>query len=371
MLAAVAGKSKAFRPAREVFKVVRSVQTIFPSVDMAMRVGGWPIERVALVHGPSASGKTYLTDGVGLSFLKRGHFFKKIDAERSSPIDWIEKLFAGYVDHPGFSGLRPANYEAAVADVREWATTIGNAKVKGLIPKDVTGIAVVDSIRKLIPKAFFEKVTKRAADDAGKQKGTRPNKKTSELDYRGAQLKAHLHAIWLDELTGLLDDTGTAMILITREHEDTDADFRDKAAGRDFKVGGGKAIIYDSSMMVRVERSFIWGPGKEGEKRPIYGENHKVTISKSKVAGMQDREEVGWFSTSNGVFTPAGFDRARDLVRLGKKLDVLKGDSSWISWPSKKQRFHGEDQAVKKLSAEPLLCDALEAELRANFAPPS
>jgi len=367
-LAAVAGKSKAFRPAREVLKLVRSVPTIFPSVDLAMRVGGWPIDRVALIHGPSAAGKSMLSSGVGLSFLKRGHFFKMIDAERTTPMDWVEELFKAYADHPGFSALRPKTYEDAVAEVREWATTIGNAKAKGILPKDVTGFAVVDSVRKLIPKAFFDKIVKTVADDDAKKKGTRVNAKSAKatgidgFGGRGAQMKAHLHALWLDELTGLLDDTGTAMGLITREHEDTEADFRDKLAGRDFKVGGGIALVYDSSMLVRVERGWVWGPGKEGEKTPVYGESHKVTIRKSKVAGMQDREEVGWFCTSNGVLVPAGFDTARDVLRIGKKLGVIKGDA-WLSWH--KNRWQGEHRAVVALTKNAAMLAEIEREVRA------
>jgi RecA/RadA recombinase len=371
-LAAVAGKSKAFRPAREVLRRVRSVPTIFPSLDLATRVGGWPIDRAALVHGPSGTGKTLLCTGLGLSFLKRGHFFKMIDAERTTPITWVEELFHSYADHPGFSALRPSTYEAAVADVREWATTIGNAKAKGKLPDDCTGLAVVDSVRKLVPKAFYDKIVKAQADADGKQKGTRSNTKTTGVDGvggRSAQMKAHYHALWLDELTALLDDTGTAIALITREHEDTEADYRDKLAGRDFKVSGGAALIYDSSMLVRVERSFVWGPGKEGEKRPVYGECHKVTIRKSKVAGMQDREEMAWFCTSNGVLdgVPPGFDAARDIVRLGKKLGVVQGDG-WLHW--QKNRWHGEDAAVRKLTSDPGLSADLEKAVRAAFPVP-
>jgi RecA/RadA recombinase len=365
-LAAVAGKSTAFTQARQVFRPVRAVPTIFAGVDIAMRVGGWPIERVALVHGESAHGKSVLCDGVGLSFLKRGHFYKKIDAERTGAIDWMEKLFGTYLDHPGFSAMFPPTYESAVKEVREWATTIGNARETGKLPKDVTGLAVVDSVRKLVPKGFFDRVGKVVADGEAKKKGARTNAKTAELDYRGAQLRAHLHAMWLDELTGLLHDTGTAMILVTREHEDTNADFRAVAAGRNYVVGGGRALRFESSMTVRVERAFVWGPGKDGEKRPIYGENHRVAISKSKVAGLQDREEVGWFATSNGVLVPAGFDRARDLVHLGKQFDVLSGDA-WITWKSKKIRWQGENRAVVDLTPKTVLLDELEAEIRAAW----
>ena len=292
---------------------------------------------------------------------------KPVLSGNTTPITWMDQLFGSYADHPGFSALRPKTYEEAVVDVRTWATAIGDAKAKNRLPKDVTGIAVVDSVRKLVPKSFFEKVMKAEAEEDGKKKGTRPNMRTAKpkgidgVGGRSSQMKAHLHALWLDELTGLLDDTGTAIILITREHEDPDADFRDKAAGRNFKVSGGTALIYDSSMLLRVERTFVWGPGKKDERTPVYGESHKVTIRKSKVAGMQDREEVGYFCTSNGLLVPAGFDRARDVIRLGKEHDVVKGDA-WLSWH--KNRWNGEHRAVAALTEKPEMIDEMEREIR-------
>ncbi len=80
-LAKVAGTLKDWKPAGEVLTKVRAVPTIFPQFDRATRCGGYPIERVTVVHGPSGEGKTIFAHGLGLSFLKRGHFYAPIDAE--------------------------------------------------------------------------------------------------------------------------------------------------------------------------------------------------------------------------------------------------------------------------------------------------
>jgi RecA/RadA recombinase len=72
---------KGWRPAKTEFRPVRAVSTIFPALDRATRVQGYPLDRFGLVHGPSAHGKTELVIGLGLSFLARGHLFGLIDAE--------------------------------------------------------------------------------------------------------------------------------------------------------------------------------------------------------------------------------------------------------------------------------------------------
>lgn len=375
MLGELGKKSNAFRPAREVLRRVRAVRTIFPQYDHATRVNGHPIERVATVHGPSSHGKTTFTLGLGLSFLMRDHFFKLIDAERTTPMSWIEEMFGPYSTHPGFIASRPRTYEEAVAEQREFCNMIGEAKVKGKLPPDTTALTVVDSVRKLVPKGFFEKVTKAVAEDDAKKKGTRVNPKTVGVDGfggRGAQIKAALNAAWLDELVPLLEDTGTALAFITRETDDPDADVWDKRSGEDFKIGGGRAIVYDSSLLIRIERAaFIRkGVGKDAsdeEKRsaPTYGERHRFTIRKTKIAGKRTKFVVGFFHTSNGTLTQTGFDRARDVLELAENFEIVHKAGGWIQW--KKRRWQGLDNAVKKITEDPELLAELESAVRDQF----
>ncbi len=355
VLAEVARKSaRVFRPAREVLRTVRAVPTIFPQLDFALRVGGWPIERIATLSGPSAEGKSSCANGIGLSFLRRGHFYKLIDAERSTPVEWLATWFGADVDSPAFSASRPETYEAAVDEVREWATVIGKARAKGQLPPDTSGLVVVDSIRKLVPKGFVDKVAKAASEKTG----------VDGFGGRGAQIKAALHAAWLDELVPLLEQTGTALIFITRESENVGAGLWEP----DFKITGGKALVYDASLVLRIERSWVYGPGAEGERKPVYGERHRVTVTKSKVSRKEGKTLFAQFHTSNGVFTPEGFDLARDLVDLGKTLGVIKASDGggWLSWQG--CRWNGEHSAVRKLYAEPAKLAALDVEVRARFA---
>jgi len=229
-LAAVAERFKAFRPAHEALTRVRAVPTIFVQFDHATGVGGLPIERFTLLHGPSGHGKSAVALGFVRSFLERDHFALYVDAERTTPGTWVEELLGkDLAHHPGFFAKRPRTYEETVEEVRRFVTTLAEAREAGELPEDTSALVVVDSLRKLVPEGILKKISK---DDGG----------VDGMGGRAAQIKAAMNAAWLDELVPLLEDTGTAVVAIARESEDTNADVWAKRTGQDFKVGGGKAI---------------------------------------------------------------------------------------------------------------------------------
>ena len=356
-LAAVAGKFKSFRPAAETLTRVRSVPTIFPGLNHATGVRGFPLERLTLVHGPSGGGKSRLTLGIVKSFLRLDHFALFIDAERTTPREWVEEILGPHAEHPGFFYDRPSTYEATVKGVRAWANEVKTFRDAGKVPEDTCGVMVLDSIRKLVPEDVYKKIMSEAKA---------PDEKIRD---RSAQLKAAANAQWMDELIPLLEKTNTAMVIIARETEDPNADFASVKYGTNFKVGGGKALFYDASLVMRVEMQRHVAKDKgEGTARPIvYGERHRVTIHKTKVSGQEegDRRTVFYFHHSNGLLVPKGFDRARDVLELARRFGVVKGDS-WLSWGARKLG-QGEHKAVEKLAVDGALLDALEAEVAEHY----
>ena len=356
-LEAVADRFKNFRPAREVLTRVRAVPTIFPQFDHAVRVGGFPIERFSLVHGPSSHGKTTWALGLMKSFLAREHLALLIDAERTTPFDWTQKMLGEHAEHPGFYADRPQTYEATVDRVREFVTNLAEAREAEELPPETSAIIVVDSLRKLVPENILAKISKEGASGAmGSIDG---------MGGRAAQIKAALNAAWLDELIPLLEQTRTAFVAIERETDDPDADVWAKKYGTNFKVGGGKALYYDSSLVMRVERAkWVQQKGGDDEKATIYGERHRVTIRKTKVAGKDDKQSVAYFHTSNGVLVPEGFDRARDVLELAQRFEIVTG-SAWLKWGTEK--WQGEHNAVVKLTGNTDMLDELEMEVRAKF----
>jgi hypothetical protein len=366
-LRAVASAFDGFRPAREVLTEVRAVPTRFVQLDHATRVGGWPLERFNLVHGPSNQGKTVASLGLEDSFLALDHFALHLDAERTTPGPWLVELMGKMSEHPYFFAERPDTYEQAIGKVREFLNKVASLKAKGKVPKDTGAIVVCDSLRKLVPENLMKEIIQ-----ADKEEGE--GKKITAGRDRRAQLQAKMNAAWMDELTPLLEHSCASFVAIGREMEDPDANPFLKKFGLNFKVGGGGAIVYDSSLVCRIERD-DWVTCGSGPDREIYGERHRVTIRKTKIGGKDDKVTRCYFHTSNGKLIAPGFDRARDVLDLGEKFGLItkkgavrtrggntKGGLTWgkLSW----RTVH---DAVRALSEDAGLLRGVEQDVRASF----
>src|SRR6185312_9318336 len=338
--AEIAAKSKSFRPAREVLRRVRAVPTIFPHVDWKLRVGGWPIDRIAMIHGESGFGKTTFLHGLGLSFLRRGHIYAPIDAEHTTPAPWLEELLGSYVDDPRLIASRPESYEQAVDDVERIAEGVAEARKKGDIPPETTCLFGVDSIGKLTPQNILERMKKHAAE----------HEKGSIDGFSGAagMIRAAMNKAWLDRLVPLMSRTGCAIAFIAREAKDKNATADDRKYGRDWVTTGGASLYYDASLDIRIAHAKMIheSEGTEGYKSPVVGELHVVEIHKTKVSAREREVETSWFSTSNGRLTPPGFDRARDLMMLGLQLEVIALRGSWLSFGG--HRWQGKNKFLEK-----------------------
>lgn len=362
---AVASTFSDFRPRAEVVRNVEAVPTIFPWYDHVTGVGGHPIGRFTLVHGPSNEGKSEFALGVGASFLRRNHFFGLVDAERTTTDAWVRELMGDVIaDHPGFRALPVGTYEQVRGGVRDFCDRIAEARVKGKLQPDTSGLVVVDSIRKLVPAKLWDelaKATKADEDDGKKKRGRFGKKKPTGIDGMGGragQIKAALNAAWVDELVPLLADTRIAMIVITRETEDPDAD---QWTTKTWKTGGGKALFYEASLDVRVVRGWVTA-GEDGKQ--VVGERHRLEIWKTKVAGKEERVPVAEFHYANGADgRPPGFDLARDLVELGVEIGVLTR-TSWIKLGNL-TIGQGTEAAVAKLTKDAKLLAKVEQQVRA------
>ena len=352
-LYAVSQRFKHWRPAGEVLTRVKAHPTIFPLVDRATGVDGWPLERIAVVHGPSNHGKTTLCHGLGYSFLRAGDFYALVDAEYTTPKDWVGNLMASEASNPGFVALRPKNYEETVDAVRDFALKIGQARDAGDLPDDATGLIVVDSIKKLVPENLLKNLM-----DPRKDAGM------DGASGRGAMMKAALNSQWMDELVPLMSHAKLSMVIIAREAEQA-PDFKrllDPGSGFDYRITGGKGIVFDASLVARVTRS--WVKNGSGDTATIVGERHTVTITKTKVSGKTDKVTKGFFHTSNGVDSPAGFDRARDVLELARDASLIHARGAWMDCPVLGAKWNGEAKALEALRLDEALLDTLEGEAR-------
>ena len=355
-----------WRPAREQLMEVRAVPTLFPGVDAVLGVGGWPTDRFGLIHGASAEGKTTFVLGLMLSFLLRGHSAAFIDAENTTPAKWVRELFpAKQFNSPLFLKKFPESYEQTVDAVRSWATAIGDAREHGEIDEQTSGICVVDSIRKLVPKRLLETLMAQGSEDKG-DKGDRWSKKAKGVDGlggRAAQYKAALNAAWMDELTILLGQTGTCMVAIGREHANSDQ--RPGGFDDEWTLGGGRSLFFDSSVVARVglDRQLIEG---EGESKRTLGERHYVQVRKTKIERKEAKYPRAFFHVSNGLDTPFGFDKSRDLIEVGVDCGIVEQSGSWFAFDGLKLG-QGAGKAATFLASNDEVRERLEAAVRKTF----
>ena len=316
-LGAVAGEFNDWRPQAEVLRHVEAVPSEFVQYDRATGVGGHPIGRFVLAHGPSNEGKTAFCLGLGRSFLARGHFFGMVDAERTTPQPWVRDMLGALADHPAFVALPARSYEQIRKGVRHLCDRVAAARELGRLPPDTTGLIVIDSIRKLVPEKLWKNlIASLKSNDPKKDKGI------DGFGGRAGQMKAALNAAWVDELIPLLADTRMAMVVIARETKDDAPASSLFAPSRDYKVGGGGALFYEASLDVRATRDWVYEG--DGNDRRLVGERCCLEIHKTKVAGKTVKVPRAYFHTSNGVDAPPGFDPARDLLELGVELGVIK-----------------------------------------------
>ena len=347
-----------FKPASEMFTPVLAVPTRFVQVDFATRVWGWPIQRACVIHGPSNEGKSAFAIGLCASFVEAGGMAKYDDAERTTVPKWARTLIGDTFDSERFIGTKPDSYEQCVDESREFHRMVAAAREEGELPEHASAIQVVDSLRKLVPEDVIAKIKR---EGAGGAKGS-----VDGMGGRAAQIRAALNAAWLDELIPLTDKCRTAWLAIARESENTE---KDGMWDLDYKVQGGKAVVYDSALRVRIERKG-WVTIPDGDRKKVVGERHQVSILKTKIGAKEGKVTYAYFHTSNGEIAPAGFDRARDVVEIAIRFGLVQTGSGGTIWNGVK--FRSLEKFIAALqpagSAASAECEELEAQVRAKFA---
>ena len=352
-LGAVAQRMKDWQPASEALTSVRSVETIFPQFNAATGIGGYPLQRVCIVHGPSTQGKTSFVHGIGMSFLQMQHYYGFIDAEFTTTDEWVTTLMKKLAKSPGFLAMRPKTYEQTVDAVREMVEGIAKAVSDGDLPSDTSAFLAVDSIRKLVPKRLREILEKEGADESKKSGGI------DGMSGRAGQYKASLNAAWLDELGPLLYHTNTTMALIGREAQKQ----KENKYDVDWKLTGGGALTFDSSLSIRMTRTWV----KKGDEE--IGERIRGRIYKSKIAGKEGKVTDFFFHTSNGRFTPAGFDRPRDIFEMARQTGVVTQKGTWFTNELTGDSWQGENAAILALSSEPTQVEEMLTACKEQYAP--
>lgn len=329
--------------ASEVFDYVTSVRTIFPDFNRATTVGGLPVRRIHTVHGPTHGGKTAFVLGLVKSFVDAGHIAGYIDAEHTLGQEFVEETVRELKEKRNFLANRPESYEKTIKAVDSFLETVRKAREK---EPAIKSILVVDSINKLVPERELASLLKKETTDyKGKKSGG-----ASELT-KGHQgrYRAALNQAWLDHLTPIVARAECAMVIIAQERDEADTTSFVKD---DFKVKGGKALMFDASLVIRVSKAApIYDTGNEKKNDKIVGFAHRVRIWKSKIGHMDGKYSDCAFHLSNGKIAPAGFDMARDSLAIGSKMGIVKTAGAWFSYQGRRQQ--GINGAIEHMIKHP------------------
>lgn len=336
---------KGWSPASEVLVNVRSVPTIFPDFDRRLRVGGLPLGRMYVVHGPTSGGKTSFLLGLIKSFLVRNHVVGYVDAEHTTPGEWIQEMLGSHSKHPLFQARRPKTYEETIDAVETLVS--GVAAVRKT--RDIATLLIVDSINKLVPERELKKLMKEGAD---------------AMDKGWGRYRAAMNQAWIDHLTPLIAANDVAFILVAQERKNQNANPMDEKYGKDFHVKGGAGMLYDSSLLIRVERA-KWIKDGDAKDAKIIGARHRARIHKSKVEWLEGSRTDCYFNIANGHGDEeAGFHTARDLLEVATDLGVVKQSGAWLTW--QRRRWQGVNRALKALQ-DPDVFRQVDEQTRAKF----
>jgi recombination protein RecA len=277
------------------------------------------------------------------SFVDAGHYAGYIDAEHTLGQEFVEEMIADIQNKPNFLGSRPSTYEETIEKVDGFLKKIGAARKTN---PDLKSILVVDSINKLVPARELKKVLEEGKDRKGNDKGGGAElSKGHQGRYRAAVNQA-----WLDHLTPLLAEADCALCIIAQERDEEATSFFKKED--DVKVKGGKALLFDASMVIRVSKaSPIYFKDSDKTNAGIAGFAHRVRVWKSKVGHMDGRHSDCVFYLSNGKFSKPGFDHAREALTMGVKLGLVNQSGAWFSYDGRRQQ--GMNSAIEYLNKNP------------------
>ena len=283
-------------------------------LDIALGVGGLPRGRVIEVYGPESSGKTTLTLQVVAEMQKMGGTCAFIDAEHALDPQYAEKIG---VDLKKLLISQPDNGEQAL-DICD-----------ALVRSGAVDLIVVDSVAALTPKAEIE----------------------GEMGDALPGLQARLMSQALRKLTASINRTQCMVIFINQIRMKIGVSY-----GNPEVTTGGNALKFYSSVRLDIRRA---GSIKKGDD--IIGAETRVKVVKNKVA-PPFRQAIF------DIYYGEGISRESEILTLGSDLDIVDKAGAWYSYNGEKIG-QGRENAKNYLKENPLICEEVEAKVRAKYSP--
>lgn len=290
---------------------VEAVPTGSLSLDLALGIGGLPKGRIIEIYGPESSGKTTVALHAVAEVQKRGGIAGFIDAEHA-----LDPVYAKNI------GVDIDNLYISQPDCGEQALEIAETMVRS----GAIDIVIVDSVAALVPKAEID----------------------GEMGDSHVGLQARLMSQALRKLTSIVSKSNCIVIFINQLREKIGVMF-----GNPETTTGGRALKFYSSVRLDVRRVEALKQGGE-----VVGNHTRVKIVKNKVAPPFKEAEFD-------IMFGQGISKEGDILDLAADLGIINKSGAWYAYNGEKIG-QGRENAKTYLKENPLICEEVEAKVRAK-----
>ena len=293
---------------------VEAVPTGSLSLDLALGIGGLPKGRIIEIYGPESSGKTTVALHAVAEVQKRGGIAGFIDAEHA-----LDPVYAKNI------GVDIDNLYISQPDCGEQALEIAETMVRS----GAVDIVIVDSVAALVPKAEID----------------------GDMGDSHVGLQARLMSQALRKLTSIVSKSNCIVIFINQLREKIGVMF-----GNPETTTGGRALKFYSSVRLDVRRVEALKQGGE-----VVGNHTRVKIVKNKVAPPFKEAEFD-------IMFGQGISKEGDILDLATDAGIINKSAAWYAYNGEKIG-QGRENAKNYLKENPLICEEVEAKVRAKYSP--
>ena len=284
------------------------------SLDIALGLGGIPKGRIIEIYGPESSGKTTVTLHMIAEVQKRGGIAGFIDAEHA-----LDPVYAKNI------GVDIDNLYISQPDNGEQALEITETMVRS----GAIDIIVVDSVAALVPKAEID----------------------GDMGDSHVGLQARLMSQALRKLTAVISKSNCTVIFINQLREKVGVMF-----GNPETTTGGRALKFYSSVRLDVRRIEALKQGGE-----VIGNRTRVKVVKNKIAPPFKEAEFD-------IMFGKGISVEGDILDLAVSIGLVQKSGAWFAYNNEKIG-QGRENAKNYLKENPLICEEVEAKVRAKYSP--
>ncbi|MBN2529240.1 MAG: recombinase RecA [Deltaproteobacteria bacterium] len=277
------------------------------SIDMAMKVGGYPKGRLVEIYGPESSGKTTITLHAIARVQQEGGTCAFIDAEHALDPTYAMKL-----------GVKVDELLISQPDHGEQALAITHS----LLNSGSIDLVVVDSVAALVPKAELE-------GNVGDH-------------HVGSQARMMSQAMRM--LTGAANKHNAIVIFINQTRQKIGVMF-----GSPETTTGGNALKFFASIRLDVRK--IGTLKSTGSDDPI-GARTRVKIIKNKLAPPFRKAEFD-------IIYGEGISRVHELLEIGEQADIVQKSGTWFSF-GETRLGQGKEKACAFLKTHPDIAAEIE-----------